>query len=460
MAESSGLKQKQRKQSGLALRLVAAAVVLLGVPKIQSAPGVPFGEVAVDDGRIIVVEAVTYGTNHVVGSKSVLVEHLGPWMPDAVRDMLSPKLPQTSIDTAPGTLVVWLNAVNPNTRAWVDCQGLRLEFVDEHGDLWGTKTSSWHSFGNKFYRIAHIFEAYPRAATNLTLRITPRRSGGTFTISVPNPHVAKAANWSGDPLPVRTVKDSFEIVLQDLEPRTGGGSEKPWETPAKYWQPEWKFLSGGKPVEGWHEPVWTASDPVGNRGQFLGVHQPVIRYSVEMIPKATNTSATEVIAVLPSSSLGLGVPNRLWLRTNLVSGVEVTAIGLMTTLMNHFMEGEYQAVPELPIGPTQGGAPTGWVVGSKRVSPLKVITQFGHYSDRPTIYLRCTDAVLAEKLGVRVQDDQGRIWPTTRETESIADGIIPFMLDVPSDVTNVVPEIVLLKPVEAQFTVRTPAAGP
>jgi len=440
--------------------MIAIAVLLLGVPKIQSAPSVPLAEVAIDDGRIIIVDAVTYGTNHVVGDRSEFAERFGPWITKPVRDFFTSESPQSSIRSAPDTLVVWLTALNANSRTNVDCQRLRVEFVDEQGDVWGTTTSSWHAYDNNFYRIGHVFEAYPRAAKELTFRITPRRSTNSYSVTIPNPHVVIAAKWAGQSLPASTITNGLELVLHDLQIRTNGGPTKSWQTPAKYWQPEWKFLSGGEPVEGWREPEWTATDPLGNRGQFLGVRQPVIRYAVKLVPEATNASATSVAAMLPSASISAGAANTLWFRTNRIEGAEVVSIGLMTSVMNHFMEGEYQAVPVLPIGPTQGGAPTGWVSAGKRVSPLKVITQLGHYSDRPTVYLRCTDAAVAEQLGVRVRDDQGRIWPTTRERGGGADGIIPFMLDVPSSVSHVVPEIVFLKPLEAEFTVLTPTLKP
>jgi len=79
--------------------------------------------------------------------------------------------------------------------------------------------------------------------------------------------------------------------------------------------------------------------------------------------------------------------------------------------------------------------------------------------DRPTLYLKVDDSSLSKRIGVRVSDDRGRIWPTTRQPGRGVAGVVPFMLDVPSDVTTVIPEIVLLNPLEAEFTVRTPAYG-
>jgi hypothetical protein len=441
--------------------VVVGLVVLLTVVVLvnHEPPKGPLAEVAVDDGRIIVVEAITYGTNHVVGNASLLVERLGPWMPKRLRDFLSPKVPRTSITTGPDTLVVWLNALDANSRTNVDCQGLLVEFEDEAGDLWGKEMSNWHAFpdNNRFIRIGHSFAVYPRSAEELTLRIAPLRSTNTVTVRLRNPSVTQPAKWTGQPTPQRRLTNGLEIVLEELSARTNGAPDEPWVTRSRYWEPSWKLLSDGAEIHGWRPPEWIAADPLGNQGQFLGLHQPVLRYSVTFHPEVTNELATEIVASLPTVSLATGATNTLWFHTNSLQGIEVAVIGLMTTSMNFFTEGVYEPAPP-PLGITQGDAPTGWVSSGRRLSPLKHVLYHGHYADRPVIYLQCRDATLARNLGVRLRDDQGRLWPTTRETRSNPDGILPFMLDVPPEVTNVTPEIVLLNPVAAEFVVQTPAA--
>jgi hypothetical protein len=413
-------------------------------------------EVQVADGRIFVIEALTYGTNHAVGHASALVERFGPWMPKPLRDLLSPKVPQTSFTLSQPALVVWVHALDGLARTNVDCQGIRLEFEDEHGDLWGQRRSGHHSFEGHFNRGYHVFEAFPRKAGQLTLNLTPWRGSNPVSVTLPNPHPTRAENWSGLPVPQILLTNGIEIVLAGLSARTNGAPDRYWETPSRYWAPEWKLERGGEPASGWQDAEWEAFDPHGNRGQFLGLNQPVLRYRVSYQPYATNAEATTPLVALPPAALDAMATNSIWLRTSRVESIEVVATGLMTTRMNFFTDGVYQRVAPVPIGPTRGGAPTGWVSSSKRVSPVKVVTHRGHYADRPVVYLQCADPELAKRLGVRVRDEQGRLWPTTRETQGNPDGIIPFMLDVPPEVTNVVAEIVRLNPVGAEFTVRTP----
>jgi hypothetical protein len=436
---------------------LTAGALLLWLAAVRSSTPRALAEVAIADGRIIVIEAVTFGTNHVVGRKSFLVDRFGPWMPQGLRGFLQPKAPQSSMKTDHDSLIVWVNALSSVGRTNVDCQGIRVEFEDSLGDLWGEETHGVGRFKNQFMRSGHVFSAYPRAALELRLRIVPRQTNAPVSVKFANPRPSSAAAWDGESLPARRKVGATEIVLAGLTARTNGGPDRAWETPSKFWQPEWQILSNGKTASDWRSPEWTASDAFGNRGQSLGVHQPALRYSVKFWPSVTNQAATEFVAALPSAFCSPGATNTLWFKTNLVNGHEVVAIGLMTAKMTHFTDGQYDPKPPMPMGPTSGGPPTGWVSSSRRLSPIKVQVVRGHYSDRPVIYLECNDRETAERLGIRLRDAQQRVWPTTREGTGA--GIIPFMLDVPADVTNVVPEIVLLKPVEAEFTVKTPVGN-
>lgn len=442
----------RKRLLALLLGLAVCALLLWAVAR-SSAPQRPIAEVETADGRIIVIESVTFGTNHIVGRNSFLVDRFGPWMPPVARELLQPKVPRSTWTTAQDSLVVWVNAISSQGRTNVDCQDVRVEFEDSENGLWGPQSGSWGGFDNKFSRVGYLFEAYPRASQKLTLRLVPWGTNAPVSVSFVNPRPASAKNWIGEPLPARRKIGDMEIVLAGLTAVTTGGEKKYWETPCTYWVPEWQILSDGKPALGWREPEWSATDAFGNRGQRLGIRQPVLRFSAKFLPVATNLAATERVVSLPNAQCSPNATNTLWFRTNSVHGREIVAIGLRTATMTYFTDGRYDPKPPMAMGPTRGGAPTGWIASSRRISPTKVRTVRGHYADRPVIYLQCLDRDISVRLGIRLRDSEGRVWPTTREGQG--SGIIPFMLDVPADVTTVVPEIVLLKPVQAEFTVRT-----
>jgi hypothetical protein len=63
------------------------------------------------------------------------------------------------------------------------------------------------------------------------------------------------------------------------------------------------------------------------------------------------------------------------------------------------------------------------------------------------------------RLAIRLLDNKGRWWTAKPEPEDGADGIMPYLIDLPPEVRTVIPEIVLLKPTCAEFMVDTTAAA-
>jgi hypothetical protein len=107
------------------------------------------------------------------------------------------------------------------------------------------------------------------------------------------------------------------------------------------------------------------------------------------------------------------------------------------------------------MGAVRGGAKSGWTGESWRATPLQIKHKDAHYTPDPTIYIRAPDLKEPERLAVRLKDNEGKYWEAAVETQGSPEGIHPFMLRVPTNVTTVVPEIVLLKPIQADFLVST-----
>jgi hypothetical protein len=435
----------------MALAMVLIGVVVLFAAVRQSGP---ITSVSLADSRVLQIEGVTYGTEHRIGQPSSFVlEHLSPWLPKRIRRFFEPKYPTSSIHLDRPGLVVWVNALDPLTGKHMDCQGIRVEFVDKNGDLLAQDTSSWFG-GQSFWRVGHIFYSFPRDEKQLMLRVTPWGNNATSTARFSNPHFVPAAKWSGDQLPQTRVIGDTEIVLSSLVVQTNGGAKKFWETPAKYWEPVWEFRQNGKPTDGWETPEWIAEDATGNRGQFLGVHQPALRYFAKVYPRVTNTNAGTIIASLPQEDLAHLNTNIWWNKRYSVGTNDIVVLGLCAPGVYSFSEGKYDTNGPKVV-PTQGGAPSGWVGTSKRVTPLRVQEWHSHYTPSPTIYVRASGLHEPNRLAVRLRDNQGRYWAAKPEPQGSADGIRPFLVEVPTEVTNIVPEIALLNPVRAEFSVDT-----
>src|SRR5262249_29906281 len=112
-----------------------------------------------------------------------------------------------------------------------------------------------------------------------------------------------------------------------------------------------------------------------------------------------------------------------------------------------------------PTGPRMaavGGGPlSGWMSQSQRLTPMTLKTWRGHYTPNPTIYIRADGLVEPDRLALRLRDEQGQYWIAEPESQGVSEGVHPFLLKVPPEVTNVVLELVFLRPIKADFLVRT-----
>jgi hypothetical protein len=143
----------------------------------------------------------------------------------------------------------------------------------------------------------------------------------------------------------------------------------------------------------------------------------------------------------------------------------VVVLGIFPSGTHTFSEGQYESSSPALNGP-RGGAPSGWTGGSRLVTPFKEKSYGNHYTPVPVIYVRWSQrpsssngpvrddsANATERLALRLRDEHGGLWVAKPETWN--DGIQPFLLELPPGVTNIVPELVLLKPVTAEFMVDT-----
>lgn len=440
------------------LALVGALIVGLAV----AARPEKLAEVPLADGRTLQIEGITFGVEHRVGKDSPF-KRFAPWIPGALRKFAITDRGEDRITLERPGLVVWVNAIDSTGRTNVDCQKIRVEFVDKNGDLFGEHTRSW--FGSQtFWRAGHVFYCYPREERELTLRVTTWKDGKTCTAKILNPSPATPAQWTGDSLPQTKRAGKQELQLASLTVRTNGQGRY-YETPARYFEPVFKLFEHGEPATGWSAPEWSAESPGGNHGQFLGVHQPVLRFTALMYPEATNEGVAQLIATLPRTDLSALVTNQIWSRTNVCGSNAVVVLGLFPRGTHTFSEGLYESSSPTVNGPG-GGAPSGWTWGSRPITPFREKSYGNHYTPVPVIYVKWCQmtpssngpvegdtAGTSERLALRLRDEHGGKW--VAKPESWNDGIQPFLLELPPGVTNVVPELVLLKPVTAEFMVNT-----
>ena len=410
------------------------------------------------NGQQWIIEAVTYQTNVVLGRRSLLVEWFGRWLPQPMTDWLSPARGRTEWTSEQPELVVWLNGFDPSQNKFIDCQECRLEFVDDRGDLFPASHKSWYGL-NQGSRVAHGFPSYPRSSPILTLRLTSRKTLESHTVTFPNPNlVTNVPVWSPTALPAVHAARGVDLILSGFNRRTNGGPEKLWETPSQHWIPRFELRTNGQPAEGWLVPEWSAEDPTGNQGQSLGLHEPIQRFHVLVFPSVTNSLLQELAVALPQVDLRQLGSGLTWSLSGTTGPVAFDALGVLPAGVHMFTDRQLTTNPPpyARMAPTMGGSPSGWASITASVTPSRKQTWYGHETPVPTLYLRAPTIPGDDRMGVRVRDEQGRLWAAEPEEQGRRDDIRPFLLRLPPEVQVVTPEVVFLRPLAADFTVAMP----
>jgi len=452
------------------LAIIALAAVALVLLVFSSRPKT-LARLPLGDGRILQIEGVTYGINHRMGSDSIF-KRVAPWLPTGLHRYLGLERRANDITLDRPGLVIWVNAISEKYGTNVDCQGIRVEIEDQHGDLFGESTSSWYG-GQTFWRVGHVFYCYPREERRLVVHVTPWRKA-TATARIANPQPSQPANWTGKGVPQRERVGGFEVRLSSLITRTNGQGKNAFhETATRYYEPAFQVFENGQTADGWSKPEWSAESPNGNRGQFLGVHQPVLRFISVTYPEVTNVRAAQLIVSLPALNVATMTTNQWWNSTNSYGPKTLVVLGMFQRGTHNFSQGIYESSSATVNGP-RGGAPSGWTGQSRQINPLQMKYTDSHYTPVPTIYVQVkspqadprlvhsevdSSAEGLGRLAIRLRDELGTYW--LAKSEGSVQGIQPFLVQLPPEVTNVVAELVLLKPLKAEFLVDTKSSiGP
>ncbi|HEX5221345.1 MAG TPA: hypothetical protein VFZ59_17405 [Verrucomicrobiae bacterium] len=461
--------------------VLGALVVCVGI-FFGSKPRQPI-RVTLGNGQFLQVDKVAYGTHHHFGDGLAFAGGFTRKLPIKLQRALG-------LDSLKGfeleqpALVMWLSAWDEVTGTNVDCGPIMGQLTDKEGEAFNFVSRSFGKAGN--WRKAAVFYDYPRGETNLTLQVRLVRSGPSKIVSVhlPNPYAVAPANWSGAPLPQSKTVGGLEIVLsglrvQQMPKRTGMilPSYGVPRTKDAWWSdrmravfvPSGKCLSEGKPATGWTPPEWSSEDRFGNKPAFPGTNEPVLKFFATVYPHPTNSRATQLLATLPQTDLSITSSNIVWNQTNSTARTEIVTLGLFQPGTHTFSNGVYQTssseLPEPANRSLRGlaGQRVGRIIlGSSgwEFSATPIMTPRGAYyvRDHSTpsriVYLRALKWNVPERIGVRFRDDLGRSWSARAEPTTL-DQIYPFYVDLPADATNVITEIVMLKPLRAEFLVDT-----
>jgi hypothetical protein len=202
------------------LAVVAAltfVVVVLVVALRQPVPAPPSAWLLLPDGSSNRIVALTYGTNHLIGSA---LGRMMARLPEAVQDELPVLIHRT--ETSRPELVIWIEH-RANRGAPPPTLGTVYERLsDADGFISGPQNSPAGCFGDVAIGPA-VFEVFPRRDPKLTVNFFYRSPSGQVTncgsLQFPNPWYRAYPEWQPEPLPAKKVTNEFEVTLLGVHAR-------------------------------------------------------------------------------------------------------------------------------------------------------------------------------------------------------------------------------------------------
>jgi hypothetical protein len=437
----------------VAVILAAAGVVLTLLVKLMAPGTAEQREALLSDGRLFSIEAVTFGTNHVVGWGDWWLVPLRRVLPNAAVQFLTPTRGQSRQTTDSPTLVVWVHARDASGK-YVDCQGVRASFVDDQGDVYPANGYANGSFSKGFSREAYSFQVFPRRSAQLKLQLAPWRSEKASTLLIANPcRRTPVAAWTPETLPATRRVEEVEFRLESLAIQTNGGPQRTWEPLSLHWQPVFSLSAGGEPATNWTTPEWEAEDATGNRGQTLGLHEPMLKFIATTYPRPeaiTDEARRWRLSVmsLPTTPRGLR-----WKTNRVLRDASISVIGLFPPGAYTFSQGQLTNPPS-PIGGR------GWTGLSQQFAPGRWRNWDTFGMTNYTAFLRWPRGKADQRLAVGLRYKHGQALRTQWARRDDGGGISAFVFDaLPDEAQEVELEVVLLEPLHAEFVVRPPLQG-
>jgi hypothetical protein len=432
----------------MAMIVAGAGIVLTLLVKLLAPGTAEQRQVRLSDGRLFRIEAVTFGTNHVVGWGDGWLVPLRKILPSAAVQFLTPTRGQSRQATDYPTLVVWVHARDASGK-YVDCQGVRASFVDDLGDVYPANSYAHGAFSKGFNRQAYLFHVFPRGSAQLKLQLSPWRSEKTSTLVIANPcKRTPVAVWTPETLPATRRVEEVEFRLASLAVQTNGGSQREWEPLSLHWQPVFSLSAGGEPATNWTTPEWEGEDATGNRGQTLGLHEPMLKFIATTYPKPEAVTDEARRWRLPVVNLPTAPQGFQWHTNRVLRDASVTVIGLFPPGAYTFSQGQLTNPPSPMWG-------NGWVGLSQQVAPGRWRKWDTFGTTNYTAFLRWPVGKAEQRLAVGLRDRQGRVsWTQCRRSEG-AGGVFALVFDTPLEAAQEVGlEVVLLEPLHAEFVVR------
>ena len=398
----------------LGVAVVLAFAILLIRPISQP------GELAMPDGTTVRIEALTFGHDHSFSTAPVR-ERICRWLPNPLKSLMGKGIAGMKMQTAPGTLVVWMTRHDPSGGPAIN-QIERHYTIDRHGCKFLSLFRRANN-GASNVLMSVVFDTFPKGEDSFDYVISDRDGKTLARFTLANPFKVAPKPYRPEELPITKTNGELVVELRRLANVYSSIQRGPFDPEINVLQAAERGL--------WEKPVISVFDRFGNHspGSFC-----------------TN--------------------ERLW---------KIEA-NFFQTRGSQFRPDETWRIPKVPI-PQTNGIIRLFMTNSVQSARVAAISLQGSYfgdTGGPRIRTMPDEAVTLDvwasevyadlSIHLRARDDAGR----DLIVRSAADGPPPFLgrpfaemrqqfvIERLPDSRSLDLEIIVQKPVRFEFTVETP----
>mgnify|MGYP007046914349 CR=1 FL=1 len=233
------------------------------------------------DGRVVRLEAVTYGKKHEYRSGSLFIEKLQKMLPYGMRDMLGPRVQVMRSSYSEDLLIPWVSVDSGPSGRSPNYDSIRIVADTGEGLSVNSRSGGDEINGRRFMR--PNVRIFPRR--DQSFKLIGKIDKQEFTLTVPNPlWPLTVPEWTAVEIPASVETGGFTITLKkgQLYRRRDGVSFSPF----------FGVAENGETRDDWFDFTWQLADATGNQGYALFTNEPVWRVDAKAYRKAGARWAT------------------------------------------------------------------------------------------------------------------------------------------------------------------------
>jgi len=407
--------------------VVLVAIFIRSRPAATSLP-----TATLPDGTQIIVQAVTYGTNHnfvhgseLLGKIQKYIPFTG-WLPPALAMVMS---------TGDEFLIIWHSAYNPRTRKYLALQMDDFSVIDEHGCVFPVKHFGGNQSTPRFSVSSAYVRVFPRRQKKFAIRLK-FSNHPPVDFEIANPlHPLTVTEWDPEPLPRTRKTNNLAVTLTALRPN----AER------SYISADFNVHEDGVNRNQWYSLSRSFSDATGNNTiHTLCPHERAWKVELEVFKTDKAPFPESAIWHIPNMVVPASGEVRTLTNQHQLAGLKIELMALCGS-------GDFSFSNDVCLL----SAP--WEKGTGEISTItssRRDTQMHFRSEQPSLLVRVDGWLRTQEMLVRARSSKGDLKSSRYRGRADKIGRFQFEDTKPGDVYEL--EIISQQPVNLEFIVPPP----